>query len=739
MKERGIRGNKLLWQYFISYLAVMLTVMAILLVYAYESFHRFHSQILLGNYANSLELIRETNESELSTLVSMTGQFTSSLNISPFTFQDEPEKAIRLMNQLSSYKASSSFIGGLYLHFYGDDYVFSSTSSYQLDGFVNRAAVFEDISPEELLRALEGTKRMTVYPEQDVDGYIFNSTKQSKRVLPIFVPVSYSSGVHCGTVMYLIETSIYENWFSTMASGSVDLYIMQRDRPLVSRQVSGVPLESVLVAAQEENAELRWEREKYHLIQIQGKTWDFTYSMLISDRELGVAMGGTVKMLLVVAAVVAALGLLLITRFVQSKMQPIRLLHSMLLDREPTGNELIEIRDSVQRLIDDNAMMATRMESVEALRKADFARRFLTGGFEDADAYFSMAEEIHVNVDMRYFAVCILAQPPESLYELMPDKLNHLFDERVSGVARTLGLYGKVILIAFSNDQQMLFAFLHQKFAGIRASSGGITMAVSGAHSDYREGQHAYLEAENAFERRFLQGNAVPICFEAAMEKHGETVESSQQAVERLRIALRAGEAERVCVALDEITRLMRGTNTSLFGFRCMYNDILNVVSAEARDSAAEEEIYDLFKLSECLSLEDLDTMLRGVCARLIAGRVAPRVVDAPAPVREAMEIIRRRFSEPGISVSSIAQQVGMSDSRLSVEFKKAYQMTPLECLTSHRMRSARRLLSTTDMPVKDIAVECGYYDISGFNRRFKVQTGMTPQQFRQANQDTGE
>ena len=74
-----------------------------------------------------------------------------------------------------------------------------------------------------------------------------------------------------------------------------------------------------------------------------------------------------------------------------------------------------------------------------------------------------------------------------------------------------------------------------------------------------------------------------------------------------------------------------------------------------------------------------------------------------------------------------------MSDSRLSTEFKKVYRMTPLEHITRARMQRARRLLLTTDMPVKDIAVECGYYDISGFNRRFKAYTGMTPQQYKQS------
>lgn len=49
------------------------------------------------------------------------------------------------------------------------------------------------------------------------------------------------------------------------------------------------------------------------------------------------------------------------------------------------------------------------------------------------------------------------------------------------------------------------------------------------------------------------------------------------------------------------------------------------------------------------------------------------------------------------------------------------------------RMLLAKELLLATSLPVKDIAIECGYYDISSFNRRFKAHTGMAPLQYRQA------
>lgn len=170
----------------------------------------------------------------------------------------------------------------------------------------------------------------------------------------------------------------------------------------------------------------------------------------------------------------------------------------------------------------------------------------------------------------------------------------------------------------------------------------------------------------------------------------------------------------------------------SLFGFRCLYNDILNVVSREAQQSeVSEEAVYDLFKLSQCLSMEDLDAMLHRVCTRVLAERTQPEAQAVPEAMERAMDIIEHRFSEPELSVRDIAQELGISDSKLSVEFKKAYHMTPLERITTARMQRARRLLRTTDMPVKDIALECGYYDISGFNRRFKAYTGMTLQQYK--------
>jgi YesN/AraC family two-component response regulator len=42
------------------------------------------------------------------------------------------------------------------------------------------------------------------------------------------------------------------------------------------------------------------------------------------------------------------------------------------------------------------------------------------------------------------------------------------------------------------------------------------------------------------------------------------------------------------------------------------------------------------------------------------------------------------------------------------------------------RIREAKELLSSTDLPIKLIAGKVGY-DVSNFNKRFKEVTGVTP------------
>lgn len=69
------------------------------------------------------------------------------------------------------------------------------------------------------------------------------------------------------------------------------------------------------------------------------------------------------------------------------------------------------------------------------------------------------------------------------------------------------------------------------------------------------------------------------------------------------------------------------------------------------------------------------------------------------------------------------------SPRHLQREFKKQFNQTPQKWLDEQRIRAATELL-LEGMPVKRVAIELGFKQISHFCRQFKSQNKLTPSEF---------
>lgn len=63
--------------------------------------------------------------------------------------------------------------------------------------------------------------------------------------------------------------------------------------------------------------------------------------------------------------------------------------------------------------------------------------------------------------------------------------------------------------------------------------------------------------------------------------------------------------------------------------------------------------------------------------------------------------------------------------------FTRMKGMTPAQYLTKLRIDRARELLATTELPIKTVALECGFEQIPYFSQVFKKQEGCAPGEFR--------
>lgn len=99
--------------------------------------------------------------------------------------------------------------------------------------------------------------------------------------------------------------------------------------------------------------------------------------------------------------------------------------------------------------------------------------------------------------------------------------------------------------------------------------------------------------------------------------------------------------------------------------------------------------------------------------------------------VEKVMEYINHNFQR-NITLSEAARIVNMTDMSFSRFFKSRTGITFMDTLLECRIGNASRLLIDTTQSISEIAYNCGFNNISNFNRLFKKRKGCTPKKFRE-------
>lgn len=105
-----------------------------------------------------------------------------------------------------------------------------------------------------------------------------------------------------------------------------------------------------------------------------------------------------------------------------------------------------------------------------------------------------------------------------------------------------------------------------------------------------------------------------------------------------------------------------------------------------------------------------------------------------PKAVRLAHECILREFSDTQLSISSIADKLGVSASYLRREFASVYKKSPIAFLRDIRIGNAKILLQSEFLSIEQIAMRCGFTSSSYFIQVFHKFVGDSPDSYRRKN-----
>ena len=98
--------------------------------------------------------------------------------------------------------------------------------------------------------------------------------------------------------------------------------------------------------------------------------------------------------------------------------------------------------------------------------------------------------------------------------------------------------------------------------------------------------------------------------------------------------------------------------------------------------------------------------------------------------IRKVKKYIGEHAAEP-IREKDLADMAGMSCSAFSRFFKLSTGRTLSDYLIDIKLGNAARMLVDTSRSIAEICYECGFNNLSNFNRIFKSRRGATPREFR--------
>lgn len=117
-------------------------------------------------------------------------------------------------------------------------------------------------------------------------------------------------------------------------------------------------------------------------------------------------------------------------------------------------------------------------------------------------------------------------------------------------------------------------------------------------------------------------------------------------------------------------------------------------------------------------------------CGMIVKNKVSHAAVKNQKIIHDAIEYIAENYSRQ-ITIDEIAEYCHYSRSYLMSVFKKYVGYSVITYINRYRLDKAASLLLSTNEPIIEIAMRCGFNNISFFGREFKKSFGFSPVKYR--------
>ena len=425
----------------------------------------------------------------------------------------------------------------------------------------------------------------------------------------------------------------------------------------------------------------------------------------------------------------AAIEGLLIFYLAKRNARPIEhLAHDMkqVLAVSERGNELEYIHQGILQLQQDQQTALQRSRQIET---ALLLNRLLNQRTDDVDVLLQTGEKLGIDLQAQGYCAAVVQLPKGTILApgaMMPEPPQDMRVVIGEGRSNRLNILYLIDTESTSDHTDDIFAHLQQLYGqmpqGTRIGQGRSCTALDDVTFSFNQAMYCLQTDQNTEDI-------------AAFDQVSPGINSLYFPLEQQQRIINAVKHNNAAVIDQEFELILHENTQRRHLSSLMKRTLLSAIEAllitAAEDMTRQDNLPDY--LRSIHRTDDFRTELEILHQefRRIAEQVGGRYAQVSS-LRSSMEnYLEEHYSDSMLSISSMAEEFGFSESYFSVLFKDTLGEPYSVYLEKLRLTKAGDLLCSTALSIEDISQMVGYNNSTTFRRAFKRVKGLSPQQFR--------
>lgn len=737
--------NTLLARYLIPYLAIILISV---LVFAW-----FVNGVLLGHLreqyrANTTQTVYQYSliiDGQLKQLRTIYEYLIQNQTLRPNLNLDDVVSAQDTIRTLGQYTVSNAFIDESYLYLHGDNYIYSSSTTYPLASFLTRINDGRDYTRDRLIEAMtsidngeiissyEETHPLSNIPSANRLAIFYRLQTRAGQATLVFV-INPTESITVEPAANFILADTQQGVLAIVGSNQLEAV----ENNAINEELQAlVSLEGVSF---HQEIELPLTGEEYLLINHVSDDTSLHYIYFTPSEVVFNDISMLRMNFLIILLVLVLISMIIIHYSLRMNYRPMSELIGLVREitkrdsKDTEVSHLREVSHTLTTLVVENESLR-RSETV--ISRDRFYTDLLLGRISDHEEITTLTVRLAPEIDdYPYVAVLIIKVHQSGIVDR--EDLAKTLNQLLFGKLLPMNEYNTFVHVALLKEgtapEHSIVSELH---ATLRSQCNSNVLITVSKIKECPDGlAEAYSEANQAMDYEFYYGSDGVISYSDLTFDEGWGDDDSNRLMQSLIAQLKLGNEEEAIAVLDEIMKYFRSSPTSLYyvkGFSFQLIQNMSHLITEL-SSYQSHDINLVSDPSEFETMNDLFVYLKELATEICARQKKSEEDREEEKVEMIKAYVQNGSMESTFSVQEVAEQFSMSMPALSTYFKNQTGITISTYIAEVRMKRAKDLLLNTELTINEIVPLVGYVNASSFIRKFKSIYGLTPGQYIKAN-----